>query len=332
MATRSGSVDPGLVLWVQRHGGLSADQVQEALEHESGLRGLSGRVRRPPRRDGRHGRGGPGRPDWPMRSTSTGSRPAWPPCARPWVGSTAWCSPVGRVRRHPGCGPTSVPGSASSGWPWTAPTTSMPGRRPDLPAREASGRARRPRPRGSRDRPSRPRAHRMKCGRADTGRARSPGGSGSGDRSRCPAGRPGACPRARGRGGGPQPAAPSGLGDSTRVAKPRTSTLQAVPPSASTWSTSKATSRSAAGRREESDPGPDRDLTVSNGEVDRDHHRSLVGRNLRADRSRPPCRKGQQALALGRGKHGRALLSIHMRPPCHRTGAGTRGFGHMDGG
>ncbi|MGD0394651.1 MAG: acetate/propionate family kinase [Acidimicrobiales bacterium] len=42
MATRSGTVDPGLVLWVQRHGGLSADQVQEALEHESGLRGLWG--------------------------------------------------------------------------------------------------------------------------------------------------------------------------------------------------------------------------------------------------------------------------------------------------
>ena len=42
MATRSGSVDPGLVLWVQRHGGLSADEVEHALEHESGLRGLSG--------------------------------------------------------------------------------------------------------------------------------------------------------------------------------------------------------------------------------------------------------------------------------------------------
>jgi acetate kinase len=41
MATRSGSVDPGLVLWVQHHGGLSVDEVQEALEHESGLRGLS---------------------------------------------------------------------------------------------------------------------------------------------------------------------------------------------------------------------------------------------------------------------------------------------------
>jgi len=42
MATRSGSVDPGLVLWVQRHGGLSADQVLDALENDSGLRGLWG--------------------------------------------------------------------------------------------------------------------------------------------------------------------------------------------------------------------------------------------------------------------------------------------------
>jgi acetate kinase len=42
MATRSGSVDPGLVLWLQYHGGLSADEVQNALEHESGLRGLAG--------------------------------------------------------------------------------------------------------------------------------------------------------------------------------------------------------------------------------------------------------------------------------------------------
>ncbi len=42
MATRSGSVDPGIILWVQHHGGLSVDEVQQALEHESGLRGISG--------------------------------------------------------------------------------------------------------------------------------------------------------------------------------------------------------------------------------------------------------------------------------------------------
>jgi acetate kinase len=42
MATRSGAVDPGLVLWLQMHAGLSADEVGTALEHRSGLAGLSG--------------------------------------------------------------------------------------------------------------------------------------------------------------------------------------------------------------------------------------------------------------------------------------------------
>ncbi|WP_426564961.1 acetate/propionate family kinase [Angustibacter sp. McL0619] len=42
MATRSGSVDPGLVLWLIRQGGLSAAEVEEGLEHDSGLRGLTG--------------------------------------------------------------------------------------------------------------------------------------------------------------------------------------------------------------------------------------------------------------------------------------------------
>jgi acetate kinase len=43
MATRSGSVDPGLLLWVQRHGGLDAPAVERALEDESGLLGVSKR-------------------------------------------------------------------------------------------------------------------------------------------------------------------------------------------------------------------------------------------------------------------------------------------------
>jgi len=42
MATRSGSVDPGLVLWLQQHAGLSAEQVSDALEHRSGMAGLAG--------------------------------------------------------------------------------------------------------------------------------------------------------------------------------------------------------------------------------------------------------------------------------------------------
>jgi acetate kinase len=43
MATRSGSVDPGLLLWVQRRGDWSADEMERALDRESGLLALSGR-------------------------------------------------------------------------------------------------------------------------------------------------------------------------------------------------------------------------------------------------------------------------------------------------
>jgi len=43
MATRSGSIDPGLLLWVQRHGKIDAETAERALDRESGLLGLSGR-------------------------------------------------------------------------------------------------------------------------------------------------------------------------------------------------------------------------------------------------------------------------------------------------
>jgi acetate kinase len=42
MATRSGSVDPGLVLWLIRDAGIDPDRLEHELEHDSGLRGLSG--------------------------------------------------------------------------------------------------------------------------------------------------------------------------------------------------------------------------------------------------------------------------------------------------
>jgi acetate kinase len=42
MATRSGSVDPGLVLWLQQHEGVGTDTIADALEHDSGLLGLAG--------------------------------------------------------------------------------------------------------------------------------------------------------------------------------------------------------------------------------------------------------------------------------------------------
>ncbi len=42
MATRSGSVDPGLLLWLQEHAGMSAAELAITLEHRSGLLGLAG--------------------------------------------------------------------------------------------------------------------------------------------------------------------------------------------------------------------------------------------------------------------------------------------------
>jgi acetate kinase len=42
MGTRSGSLDPGLLLYALRHKGLTVEQLDHALNHESGLLGLSG--------------------------------------------------------------------------------------------------------------------------------------------------------------------------------------------------------------------------------------------------------------------------------------------------
>jgi acetate kinase len=42
MGTRSGSVDPGLLLYLIRHKGLSPEQLDHALNYESGLLGISG--------------------------------------------------------------------------------------------------------------------------------------------------------------------------------------------------------------------------------------------------------------------------------------------------
>ena len=42
MATRSGAVDPGLLLWLEEHEGLGPHEVTDALEHASGLLALAG--------------------------------------------------------------------------------------------------------------------------------------------------------------------------------------------------------------------------------------------------------------------------------------------------
>jgi acetate kinase len=42
MATRSGSVDPGLVIWLLEHVGMPPAELAATLEHRSGLLGLAG--------------------------------------------------------------------------------------------------------------------------------------------------------------------------------------------------------------------------------------------------------------------------------------------------
>jgi acetate kinase len=42
MATRSGDVDPGVLAWLHRQGGLTQDDLDDALRHRSSLLGLSG--------------------------------------------------------------------------------------------------------------------------------------------------------------------------------------------------------------------------------------------------------------------------------------------------
>jgi acetate kinase len=45
MATRPGSIDPEILLYLMRHEAASADELEHALEHESGLLGLGGSAR-----------------------------------------------------------------------------------------------------------------------------------------------------------------------------------------------------------------------------------------------------------------------------------------------
>lgn len=42
MVTRSGTVDPGLMLWLLEHTSMDVKQLSDAMEHGSGLAGLSG--------------------------------------------------------------------------------------------------------------------------------------------------------------------------------------------------------------------------------------------------------------------------------------------------
>ena len=115
MATRSGSVDPGLLLWVLRHEQLTVDELEDALDRRSGSAGAVGGVGGPARRSSRPRTEATSVRSWPSASTSTGCGPGSAPWWRPWAGSTGWCSPAVPVRGRPGCAATLVPASGSSG-------------------------------------------------------------------------------------------------------------------------------------------------------------------------------------------------------------------------
>ena len=84
MATRSGSVDPGLLVWLVRDAGLSIEEVADGLEQASGLAGLAGLPNGSgDMRDIQAAAGwATTTPSWRSASTSTGCAarsPPWPP-------------------------------------------------------------------------------------------------------------------------------------------------------------------------------------------------------------------------------------------------------------
>ncbi len=94
MGTRSGEVDPGILLYLMKEKGLTADQLDDALNHQSGLLGVSG-VSGDYREVEEAAKPATTGPSWPWRSTPHESaRPsaAW---RRPSAGSTPSSSPPG---------------------------------------------------------------------------------------------------------------------------------------------------------------------------------------------------------------------------------------------
>ena len=78
MATRSGTVDPGLLLWLVEHGGLTAAEVLDGVDRGGGLLGLAGTKDMREVLQRADAAGTPMR-GWRWRSTCTGSRRRSPP-------------------------------------------------------------------------------------------------------------------------------------------------------------------------------------------------------------------------------------------------------------
>ena len=101
MGSRCGSLDPGIVVYLLRHAGYTADQFDRIFNRESGLEGDLRSLRRYARSSA---------PPWPRETRAPSSpsiftRIAWPakpaPCWPCSEGSTRWCSPEDRRTLRP---------------------------------------------------------------------------------------------------------------------------------------------------------------------------------------------------------------------------------------
>ena len=117
MATRSGTVDPGALLWLITHHGVDPGAMAHTLEHESGLLALAGTSDMAAVVEAC--RGASRRPSSPSTSTFTGCgrrSQRWLPA---WTVSTPWCSPAASARTPRRSGRRRWRGWGSSGWHWT---------------------------------------------------------------------------------------------------------------------------------------------------------------------------------------------------------------------
>ena len=121
MGTRSGSVDPGALLYLLQHKGLTVEQLLHVFNYESGLLGLSGIssdmreiLKKAP---------GILRPAWRWKSMSTG----WFKLSARWpqrlAGLMDWSSRLASARIRRKCGSWSAKTLAIWGWNSTPPPT-----------------------------------------------------------------------------------------------------------------------------------------------------------------------------------------------------------------
>lgn len=125
MGTRSGDLDPGLVLYLIRGLGMSVSADDELLNDRSGLLGVSGLssdVRDLSRRRRRATRPR----DWRWTCSPTASASTSGPTPLRWEASTRSCSRAGSANTPPRCDDASATASHSLAWCSTPSATAPP--------------------------------------------------------------------------------------------------------------------------------------------------------------------------------------------------------------